>query len=52
MNEGNSTGNNPIWAITTIIIVTILTPVVYFVALKADAPTEKKLDVEISVPKK
>jgi len=51
MDEGNSTGNNLIWAITTIIVVTILAAVVYFVVLKADAPTEKKLDVEISVPK-
>ncbi len=51
MDEGNGTGSNLIWAITTIIVVTILAAVVYFVVLKADQPTEKKLDVEISVPK-
>jgi len=51
MDEGNSTGSNLIWAITTIIVVAILAGVVYFVVLKADKPTEKKIDVEISVPK-
>ena len=51
MDEGNGTGSNLIWAITTIIVVAILAAVVYFVILKADTPTEKKIDVDISVPK-
>ncbi len=51
MEEGNGTGNNLIWAITTIIVVAILAAVVYFVVLKADKSTEKKIDVEITAPK-
>lgn len=51
MDEGNGTGNNLIWAITTIIVVAILAAVVYFVVLKADTGVdEKKIDVEISAP--
>jgi len=51
MGEENSTGNNLIWAITTIIVVAILASVVYFVVLKADKPSEKKIEVEITAPK-
>lgn len=51
MDEGNGTGSNLIWAITTIIVVAILAAVVYFVVLKADTSVDKKIDVEITAPK-
>lgn len=46
-----STGNNLIWAITTIIVVAVIAAALYFVVLRADAPAKKtEVDVQISAP--
>ena len=51
MGEENSTGNNLIWAITTIIIVAVIAAALYFVVLRADSPAKKTdVDVEINAP--
>lgn len=50
MADENSTGNNLIWAITMLIVVAIIAGTLYFVVLKTDTATDKKVDVDISVP--
>jgi hypothetical protein len=51
MSEENNTGNNLIWALTTIIVVAIVAGVLYFTVLKADSGTKKeKIDINISAP--
>lgn len=51
MSEENSTGNNLIWAITTIIVVAVIGAALYFVVLRADSPAKKTdVDVEIKAP--
>jgi len=51
MADENSTGNNLIWAITTIIVVAVIAAALYFVVLRADSPVkESKIDVDISAP--
>jgi hypothetical protein len=48
MAEENSTGNNLIWAITTLIIVAIIAGAFYFLVLEGNK--SKDVDVEIKVP--
>lgn len=50
MADENGTGNNLIWAITTIIVVAIIGYLVYFMVLKADSPSKKDIDIKISAP--
>ena len=51
MSEENGTGNNLIWAITTIIVVAIVAAGLYFLVLKADtSPKKTDIDVEIKAP--
>ncbi|HMS42215.1 MAG TPA: hypothetical protein PKE69_18425 [Pyrinomonadaceae bacterium] len=49
MSEENSTGNNLIWAITTLLIVTIIAGAFYFLVLEG-RNAKKDIDVEIKVP--
>ncbi len=48
MSEENSTGNNLIWAITTLLIVSIIAGAFYFLVLESGK--KKDIDVEIKVP--
>lgn len=51
MAEENSTGNNLIWAITTIIVVAVIAAALYFVVLRADSPAKTTdVDVDIKAP--
>lgn len=50
MSEENNTGNNLIWAITTLIIVAIIAGALYFTVLKADKSSDKNIDIEIKAP--
>lgn len=50
MSEENNTGNNLIWAITTLLIVAIIAGALYFTVLKADKPADKNIDIEIKAP--
>lgn len=50
MSEENNTGNNLIWAITTLIIVAIIAGALYFTVLKADSTADKNIDIEIKAP--
>jgi len=49
MSEENSTGNNLIWAITTIIIVALIAGALYYSGFLG-VTKRQKLDVEISTP--
>ena len=50
MSEENNTGNNLIWAITTLIIVAIIAGALYFTVLRADNNADKNIDIEIKAP--
>lgn len=50
MSEENNTGNNLIWAITTLLVVAIIAGALYFTVLKADKVQDKKIDIEIKAP--
>lgn len=51
MEEENRTGNNLIWAITSIIIVAIIAGAVYYSGfLSGNRKETKDIDVEIKVP--
>lgn len=50
MAEENSTGNNLIWAITTIIVIAVIAGALYFVVLRTDSPKKSDIDVEIKAP--
>lgn len=50
MSEENNTGNNLIWAITTLIIVAIIAGAVYFTVLQGNKTQDKNIDVEIKAP--
>ncbi len=50
MSEENNTGNNLIWAITTLIIVAIIAGALYFTVLRADKTTDQNIDIEIKAP--
>lgn len=50
MAEENGTASNAIWAVALIIIVVILAGVVYIVATKGIPGSEKKIDVDVTVP--
>ena len=49
MSEENSTGNNLIWAITTIIIVALIAGALYYSGFLGGTKRQK-VDVEISTP--
>ncbi len=50
MSEENGTGNNLIWAITTIIIVAIIAGAVYYGGFLNGSPRKSNVDVEVKVP--
>ncbi len=50
MSEENNTGNNLIWAITTLLVVAIIAGGLYFTVLRADKSQNKQIDVEIKAP--
>ena len=50
MADENSTGNNLIWAITMLIVVAIIAGTLYFVVMKTDSGSDKKVDIDVSVP--
>ena len=50
MSEENNTGNNLIWAITTLIIVAIIAGALYFTVLQGNKTQNKNIDVEIKAP--
>jgi hypothetical protein len=49
MSEENGTGNNLIWAVTTIIIVAIIAGALYYSGFLS-GNQKQKIDVEISAP--
>ena len=49
MSEENSTGNNLIWAITTIIIVALIAGSLYYSGFLGGT-RKQKIDVEITAP--
>ena len=49
MSEENNTGNNLIWAITTLLVVAIIAGALYFTVLKTN-DSSKDIDVEIKTP--
>lgn len=49
MSEENSTGNNLIWAITTIIIVALIAGALYYSGFLGGTKRQK-VDVEITAP--
>ena len=49
MSDDNSTGNNLIWAITTIIIVAIIAGALYYSGFLS-GNRKQKIDVEVSAP--
>lgn len=49
MSEENSTGNNLIWAITTIIVVALIAGALYYSGFLGGTK-KQKIDVEISAP--
>ena len=50
MSEENSTGNNLIWALTTIIVVALIAGAVYYSGVLSGGPKKQQVDVDISVP--
>ncbi len=48
MADENGTGNNLIWAITTLIIVAIIAGAFYFLVIEGNK--KKDVDVEIKLP--
>lgn len=51
MSEENNTGNNLIWAITTLIIVAIIAGALYYSGfLSGNKTTKEKIDINITAP--
>ncbi|MGI8811118.1 MAG: hypothetical protein ACR2IH_01155 [Pyrinomonadaceae bacterium] len=50
MSEENGTGNNLIWAVTTIIIVALIAGALYYSGFLNSAPRKQNVDVEVKVP--
>ncbi|MEP7213258.1 MAG: hypothetical protein ABI791_09300 [Acidobacteriota bacterium] len=50
MAEEDGTGNNLIWAITTIIIVAIIAGALYYSGFLGGAPKKQNIDVDVKVP--
>ena len=52
MSEENNTGNNLIWAITTLIIVAIIAGALYYSGFLGGAtkPQKSEIDVKIDTP--
>ena len=49
MSEENSTGNNLIWALTTIIIVALIAGALYYSGFLGGTRTQK-IDVDVKAP--
>jgi hypothetical protein len=49
MSEDNNTGNNLIWAITTLIIVAIIAGALYYSGFLGGATKPNKTDVDIKI---
>lgn len=49
MSEDNNTGNNLIWAITTLIIVAIIAGALYYSGFLGNATKPKTTDVDIKI---
>lgn len=50
MSEDNGTGNNLIWALTTIIVVAIIAGGVYYSGFMGKAKEQQKINVEVTAP--
>ncbi|HMJ08603.1 MAG TPA: hypothetical protein VK468_06340 [Pyrinomonadaceae bacterium] len=50
MSEENDTGNNLIWAITTIIIVAIIAGAIYYSGFLGANNKKQNIDVDVKVP--
>ncbi len=51
MSEENNTGNNLIWAITTLIIVAIIAGALYYSGfLGGTRKTNEKIDINVTAP--
>ncbi len=50
MSEENNTGNNLIWAITTLIIVAIIAGALYFTVLQGNKTQNKDINIEVKAP--
>jgi hypothetical protein len=51
MSEENNTGNNLIWAITTLIIVAIIAGALYYSGfLSGNSNKKEKIDINVSAP--
>lgn len=50
MSEENGTGNNLIWAVTTIIIVALIAGALYYSGFLGGATRKQNVDVEVKVP--
>ncbi|MCW5961573.1 MAG: hypothetical protein KIS76_15525 [Pyrinomonadaceae bacterium] len=51
MDEGNSTGNNLIWALTTLIIVAIIAGALFYSGFLGKAVNnDKEVDINVTVP--
>jgi hypothetical protein len=50
MSEENSTGNNLIWALTTIIVVALIAGAVYYSGILSSGTKKQQIDVDISAP--
>ncbi len=50
MSEENGTGNNLVWAVTTIIIVALIAGALYYSGFLSGAPRKQNVDVEVKVP--
>ena len=50
MSEENSTGNNLIWALTTIIVVAMIVGGLYYSGFLGGTKKQPKIDVEITTP--
>ncbi len=50
MSEENNTGNNLIWAITTLIIVAIIAGALYYSGFLGNTQSNKPADINITVP--
>lgn len=52
MEEGNSTGNNLIWALTTLIIVAIIAGALFYSGfLGKSAKPDTDVDINVTAPK-
>lgn len=50
MAEENGTGTNLIWAVTMIIIVSIIAGAFYYAVLRGGGTDKKDIDIKVDVP--